>query len=179
MPGGYIYVTTALIRNMNTRAELAGVMGHEVGHIAAYHGAKAMQTNLGLSLLSQLVLGEGSAAQQVLEYTVGTYLNTAHSQDQELEADELGVTYASESGYNPWGIVDFFGFIEQISGTGDPLSNLLSSHPAPQDRIADSTRQINALNISKQDPNYVYDDQGSSVSFAQIKQRVIDGTASP
>ena len=172
IPGGYVYVTTALIKNMKTRAELAGVMGHEVGHISAYHGAEAIQTNLGLFILSGIFLGEGEAA-EVLNFVVGSYLNTAHSQEQELEADELGVEYSSAAGYNPWGLVDFFGFIGDLSGTSDPVSDFLSSHPAPTERISEASAQIEKLGIAKDDPKYEYQDN----QFLQIRDIVIAGSA--
>jgi predicted Zn-dependent protease len=175
IPGGYVYVTTALIRNMDSRAELAGVIGHEIGHVSAYHGAKALETQFALNLISEFFLGDSEATRQVLDFTVGAYLNTAHSQNQELEADKLGVEFSAASGNNPWGLVSFFEFIRDLSGESDPISNFLSTHPAPADRITDSSAQITALGISKNDPKYP-NDKGS-VPFSEIKNRVI--AASP
>ncbi len=171
VPGGYVYVTTALLSNMDSRAELAGVMGHEVGHVSAYHGARAMQTQLGIDLIKGLLLGEQAANDSTVDFLAGTYLaSTQHSQEQELEADGLGVKFSADTGHNPWGLVGFFEFIGGISGESDPISDFLGSHPPPAERVTRSTAQINGLGIGKDDARYAYD--GGSLPFSQIKARV-------
>lgn len=158
-PGGYVYVTTGLMRNMGSRAELAGVLGHEVGHVSAYHGVEALELEFGLGLLIDMVLGSDSAAGQVVGYATGFYWNTAHSRDQELESDTLGVEFAHAAGYNPWGLVDFFEFLGAVSGgSGDPISKFMSSHPSSTDRITESSAQIEALGVTKTQAGLVVDD---------------------
>ena len=155
-PGGFIYVTTGLMRNIGSKSELASVLGHEVGHVSAYHGAKAMERSLGLSLFSELLLGDSEATAEIVEFVVGTYLNTAHSQDQELQADRLGIEFAKNAEYNPWGIVDFFSWLDDLSE--DSMFSFLSSHPEPSERILESTTEITQLGIDKDDMRYITDD---------------------
>jgi predicted Zn-dependent protease len=155
-PGGFIYVTTGLMRMVSTKSELAGVLGHEVAHVSAYHGAKAMERALGLSLFNELLLGDYEATAQVVDFVVGTYLNTAHSQDQELQADQLGIEFALDASYNPWGIVDFFTWLDGLSE--DSMFSFLSSHPEPSERISESSAELNQLGITQDDRGYIRDD---------------------
>jgi predicted Zn-dependent protease len=110
IPGGYVYVTRQLVSLMNNEAELAGVLGHEVGHVAARHSAareRAAQRNsiLGAlgSILSGVLLGNGalgSLGQQV--FSAAPQLLTAkYSRKQETEADSLGIRYLAGAGYDP------------------------------------------------------------------------------
>lgn len=174
-PGGYIYVTIGLLREMESRAELAGVLGHEIGHVSARHGVKAMEKEIGLSLLLDMLFGSESATSQVVSQATALYFNTAHSRDQELESDELGTQYAYAAGYNPWGLVDFFEFLKQATQGSDPLSNsiskFLSSHPDHDDRISQTSTQIQALGVEKNDGKLVYDDgNGGYMTYDQLKQ---------
>ena len=155
-PGGFVYVTTGLMRNVSSKSELASILGHEVGHISAYHGAKAMERSLGLSLFSELLLGDSEATAQVVNFVVGTYLNTAHSQDQELQADSLGIDFARDASYNPWGLVDFFTWLDMLSE--DSMFSFLSSHPEPSERITESSTRLQDLGITEDDSAYVRDD---------------------
>ncbi len=110
IPGGYVYVTRQLLALMNDEAELAGVLGHEVGHVAARHSEKrqkAAQRNSIIGLLGQIgaavLLGDGTAGQLGQQvFGTGTQLLTLkYSRKQEEEADDLGVRYLSSAGYDP------------------------------------------------------------------------------
>ena len=110
IPGGYIYTTRQLVALMNNEAELAGVLGHEVGHVAARHSqrrqAKAQQnTLLGAAgaILSGILLGNTGLGQQIGQtFLQGSQLLTLKfSRSQELEADELGIRYLNQAGYDP------------------------------------------------------------------------------
>ncbi|MFT7623727.1 MAG: putative Zn-dependent protease [Myxococcota bacterium] len=157
-PGGFVYVTVGLMRKVNSRAELAGVMGHEVGHVSGLHGVRTMESQQLTGVLSDWLLGEDSSLGEVVGWATGTYLQTAHSQDMELEADMLGVTYAHKAGYNPWGIVDFFTLLRDLVGDSDPVSSFLSSHPEPAERIDESSKQIDGLGVAKDQAGLVIDD---------------------
>lgn len=110
IPGGYVYVTRQLLALMNDEAELAGVLGHEVGHVAARHSEKrqqAAQRNSIIGLLGQIgaavLLGDGAAGQLGQQvFGTGTQLLTLkYSRKQEEEADDLGIRYLSGAGYDP------------------------------------------------------------------------------
>jgi len=149
LPGGYVYVTRGILALMNTEAELAGVLGHEVGHVVARHTAqrinRAVTTNLVTGVLGGLLgaaLGVPEVAQ--LGQLVGAGLLAQYSQDQEFEADELGVRYMSKAGYNPLAQADLLSSLSRESelaravagNTGrDPLEDFFASHPNTLERV--------------------------------------------
>ena len=120
LPGGFIYVHRGLIEATDTEAELAGVLGHEIGHVVARHGAKQAQraaiATLGLRVLGS-VLGRGTggrigamAAEMV---TAGTFMR--FSRDAEREADRLGAENVAAGGHDPHGMVTFLREARQAS----------------------------------------------------------------
>ena len=102
VPGGYIYITRQLLGLMDSEAELASVLGHEVGHITADHSAerqnRGLLSQLG-ALLVGVVTGSGELAQLAGQVSTGLFLQ--YSRSQELESDELGVQYMTAAGYDP------------------------------------------------------------------------------
>ncbi len=146
LPGGYIYISRALLALANTEAEVAGVLAHEVGHVTARHTAKridrATWTQLGAGLLG--ILGQQFLNTDLLGQ-VGQIAGAAHvagfSRDQEYEADLLGVRYMTGVGYNPFAQGDFLSQLgretwlsEQITGTRYQ-PNFLATHPNTPDRV--------------------------------------------
>lgn len=109
IPGGYVYITRQLMALMNSEAELASVLGHEVGHVAARHSQKrnsrATQAGIGAVLATVLggVLlgGDGAKLGQQLGGAIAQRYVLSYSRAQEYEADDLGVTYLTKSGYDP------------------------------------------------------------------------------
>jgi predicted Zn-dependent protease len=142
MPGGYIYVTRGLLAHMQSEAQLAGVLGHEIGHVTARHSARQITqqqlAGLGLgiaSAVSPAFRRYGSTAEQALGLLMLKY-----SRDDESQADELGVRYASISGYDPREIPGTFRTLQRIAEhAGQSLPGYLSTHPDPGQRVERTT----------------------------------------
>lgn len=145
LPGGYVYVTRGLLALVNDEAELAGVIGHEIGHVIARHGAQRQTAALGASVLGA-VLG-AIAGNQAVDQVVGLGgqgLLAGYSRDQEYEADALGVRYLARAGYDPYAQADFLNVMEEqqrlqatLSGQKyDASADWLASHPATPERVA-------------------------------------------
>jgi predicted Zn-dependent protease len=133
-PGGFTYISTGLILQSTTCAEIAGVMGHELGHVTERHAVKKIEDTYAVSAITDWFLGDGIGA----EIASGVYAfltNTQFSQEHELESDVVGVQVSHDAGYNPFGLADFFEKLIELSG-GQSIPTFLSSHPANDDRIA-------------------------------------------
>ncbi|RME01905.1 MAG: peptidase M48 [Calditrichaeota bacterium] len=137
LPGGWVYFTRGILAHFNSEAELAGVMGHEVGHVVARHGAEQMSK----AQLAGLALNVGAAVSanfrrlsRVAEMGLGL-LFLKFSRGQESEADLLGVEYSTRLGYNAHQMANFFKTIARISEkSGQSIPSFLSTHPNPRDR---------------------------------------------
>lgn len=151
IPGGYVYVTRQLVALMNNEAELAGVLGHEVGHVAARHSQKRQSaatrnTVLGVlgSVLAGAVLGNSALGQlgQKIFSTGSQLLTLKYSRGQETEADSLGVTYLKRAGYDPRAMGTVLRSLAQqtaldaqLTGTADKVPEWASTHPDPASRV--------------------------------------------
>ncbi|MFQ5751614.1 MAG: M48 family metalloprotease [bacterium] len=139
LPGGYVYITRGILGYMNSEAELAGVMGHEIGHITARHGAKAYTR----AQLAQVGFGVGyifsdtfRRFSDVAQLGVGL-LFLRFSRDQERQSDELGVQYSTTVGYDASDMSHFFGTLNRLQEqSGQSLPGWFSTHPNPADREA-------------------------------------------
>ena len=129
-PGGYIYVYSGLIKYLDSEDQLAGVMGHEIGHADGRHSTKQATKMMGVQVLSQVLLGNQQALQQVAAGLVGLKFSRAH----ETEADELSVKYLCATQYNAAGAAAFF---EKLSaaGNGARQPEFMSTHPNPDNRV--------------------------------------------
>ncbi len=137
VPGGYVYFSRGILAMLNNEAEVAGVMGHEIGHIAARHSAKQYSR----AQLAQVGLGVGSlinvpVLSGLAELGAGM-LFLRFSRDNEREADDLGVEYASKAGYDSAQLANFFETLERMNPGSDRsgLPSWFSTHPSPQDRV--------------------------------------------
>ena len=143
LPGGYVYVTRGLMAYLENEAQLAVVLGHEIGHVVGRHGSRAtrkQQFGMGALILgaigSQAVLG-GNAAENVLNMggTATQLLFLKYGRDAETESDQLGVEYAAMSGYKASEGSAFFRSLKRMGEqSGQSLPSLMSSHPDPGDR---------------------------------------------
>jgi predicted Zn-dependent protease len=141
VPGGYVYFTRGILAHLNNEAELAGVMGHEIGHITARHSAQQYSK----AQLAQVTLGVGSAVASaaglgalsgLAQMGVGM-LFLRFSRDNERQADSLGVEYASKLHYDAAQLASFFHTLEQMNPGADRsgLPSWFSTHPNPEDRV--------------------------------------------
>ena len=143
LPGGPMYVNRGLINAARNEAELAGVLAHEMSHVALRHGtnqsSKAYLGQTGLSILGGL-LGKKSSTSQIVNAVGGFGLNAAFlkfSRDDETQADATGAEIMARAGYDPVAMADFFAVLREQQGR-DPskLERFFSSHPAPANREA-------------------------------------------
>ncbi len=165
-PGGHIYLYTGLLKNMDNEAELAAVMAHEISHVVARHGVKRLQAAMGVALLQQLVLGNSSDA---LNAAVGMAVGlsfASYSRENEREADSYGITYMTQTGYDPRGAISMFEKLAQMSdGSPNFFESLTMSHPDTQERIANAKEEISSMNLSS---NLVL----NSDKYRQMKTRL-------
>ena len=156
LPGGHIYVSRGLLAIANSEDELANVIGHEIGHVAARHHAQqeARQQQVGalsvLGTLAAAVLGGAEAAQSVgqLGQLAGAGFLAAHSRDQEREADEIGQTLAANGGWNPSGMAEFLATLgrETTLELGqERRPGFLDTHPATPERVESAWARARTL----------------------------------
>jgi predicted Zn-dependent protease len=131
-PGGYIYITTGLLKAAHNEAEIAAVLGHVVGR----HSVRKLQTAYGVGLATDLILGDRQTLQAIIGIATQVVL-LKNSRDDEFEADEFGIKYAVAAGYDPQAMLSFFQTLLQLQGSASPsgLAGWFSTHPATEDRI--------------------------------------------
>jgi predicted Zn-dependent protease len=149
--GGRVYLHTGLLAATNTEAQLASVVGHEIGHIVGRHGlenvkrAQRMQLGVGIAAVVGAVFGGQKGADYgaaLGSLAAGGFL-MKHSRDAEREADYLGLYNLQRAGYNPGGMVQMFEILNQISRSQpNALGSILSSHPPASERAANTRREI-------------------------------------
>jgi predicted Zn-dependent protease len=149
LPGGYVYVTRGLMSHLTSEAELAAVMGHEIGHITARHTvsmiSKAQLANIGLAvgmILRPELQSLGGVAQAGM-----SLLFLKYGRDAERQADDLGLRYVTRVGYDPRPMMDVFTTLERVSAAESKgrVPGWLSTHPDPGDRRTRIGREIAAL----------------------------------
>ena len=140
LPGGYIYITRGILPFLNDEEQMAGVLGHEIGHVTARHSAqqytKATSAGVGLTLLS-IFVPEARPLQGAAETALGV-LFLKYGRDDELQADRLGTQYTAKSGWDPRGVGGMLRTLERLdaaSGSSKGVPNWLSTHPSPADRV--------------------------------------------
>jgi len=169
LPGGFIYVTRGLLAHLTSEAELASVVGHEIGHVTARHTAAEMS--------KQQLIGLGLAAGSMASSQVAKYAGTANqalgilylkfSRDDESQADQLGLRYMRRASYDPRQMPEVFRMLERLSAAegGGRLPTWLETHPSPANRVAAINSQIAAL---------PQDFSGTSVN-RDAYERLLDG----
>ena len=167
IPGGYLYVNVGLIRAAENESELAGVIGHEIGHVVGKHGVKQMTRQLGLAAVAQLALGEDqSKLEQMVAGLATNGVLTKYSRDAEREADMYAVQEMYDAGIDPEGMATFFEKLRNLQKSKPSrLQQMFATHPLTTERITAVRSQIARLprksNLKK-----------DSQRFHQIKKRL-------
>ncbi len=137
LPGGFIYIYKGLL-DVLTEAELAAVLGHEVGHVAARHGIKRIQAVYGyqlIAIVAMAVIGDKPEAAQIQELAddIFTLIVLGYSREDEFQSDRLGTKYAYGAGYDPYGMIMLLEKLQQQER--GPQVTFLSTHPPAEARI--------------------------------------------
>jgi predicted Zn-dependent protease len=164
LPGGFVYVNRGLIEHAGSKSELAGVLGHEIGHVLLRHSAerieKAEKTNLGVSVVCGLTNICSSSAARVAINVGGAALFARFSRRDELEADSAAVGILIRAGYDPQGIATMYAkLLETREQRPDLVAGWFASHPLEEDRIAAVMRVIRSTQadtraLARDDPDF-------------------------
>jgi predicted Zn-dependent protease len=164
LPGGYVYITRGLMVYLNSEAELAGVIGHEIGHVTARHGVRqqSMSTAVGLGAIlgSILVPGLDNQAGASLLQTLSSAWVSGYGRDHELESDRLGAEYIAKTGYNPQAMVEVISVLknqelfdaEQAKKEGRAprrYHGTFDTHPSNDARLKQVVGEANKYQVAK------------------------------
>ena len=148
LPGGQVFITAALLDRLNSEAQLAGVLGHEVGHVIGRHGAEHLaKQQLGSALVNAVGIAasdrpDSGRQAAILAQAVNQMVNLKYGRDDELESDRLGFEFMTEAGYNPIGIVELMKILDSARGSAGGQPEFMSTHPNPGNRIEQLTEII-------------------------------------
>jgi len=156
LPGGYIYITRGILPFLNDEAQLAGVLGHETGHVTARHAAqqytRAVGGTIGLVALGIFVPGARPFG-QLAEQGLGV-LFLKYGRGDELQADQLGARYAARGNWDPAGVPDMLttlGRLDEASGQRRGVPNWLETHPEPLARVKEIQPAVQQLSAGRTD----------------------------
>src|SRR5690348_1412728 len=170
LPGGFFFVNSGLLLKADSESELAGVMAHEIAHVAARHGTKQATRGEIINLASIPLIFMGGWTGYAIQQGAGLaiplgFLN--FSRAFEREADYLGLQYLYKTGYDPTSFVDFFEKIQSLEkkkpGT---ISKVFSTHPMTDDRIKSAQEEIQKILVAK--PEYIV----NTSEFNDVKARL-------
>lgn len=140
LPGGQIFITMGLLKRLKSEDQLAGVLGHEIGHVIHRHSAQQMaQSDFYQGLVGAVATattnGYGMGGGQIAQY-VAQIQQMKFGRNDELQSDEFGVKYMVRAGYNPNAMIEVMEILAEASGGGQNRDEFMSSHPSPANRIA-------------------------------------------
>jgi len=152
LPGGQIFITRALYDQLETEGELAGILGHETGHVVARHSAEQIakaQLTQGLSGAAVIAACDpnspnGCVAASQIAAVVGQLIGMKYSREDEIDADWLGVCFMNDSGYDPQDMVKVMQLLDSLS-QGQRPPEFMSSHPDPGNRVLQIQEAIQNL----------------------------------
>ena len=142
LPGGQIFITEGLLHELTTEGQIAGVLGHEVGHVLERHGAEHMakaQLTQGLTGAAVIATGDYRTAQ--MAQVIGALVNMKYGRNDELESDRWGVRLTAEAGYDPSSMIKVMEILKEAGG-GRSQPEFFSTHPNPDNRIDKIKQEI-------------------------------------
>ena len=139
-PGGHVFITSGLLRLMQSEAELAGVLGHEIAHVIQKHHLKAVQQSARLDLASMVVASQLDEDRQRQLERISNGFRDLYSRglerDDEYEADRMGVILAARAGYDPYGLPAVLQTLGALNPADSDLALLFGTHPSPAQRLS-------------------------------------------
>jgi predicted Zn-dependent protease len=163
LPGGYIYVTTGILSYLNSEGELAGVLGHEIGHVTARHGAQQQSMGIAGAILTGIIASKTGKDTKSLNQ-LSTALIKGYGREHELQADKLGAEYLARSGYATKNMLDVIGvlkaqeqyskFLAKKEGRQAPsYHGVFSSHPTNDRRLQNVIAQADKIKSAGTKPD--------------------------
>lgn len=144
LPGGPVFITKALFDRLETEGQLAGVLGHEIGHVVARHSAQRIaKANLTEGITGAVVVASGDERTAQMAVMVGQMINMKYGREDELQSDMLGVQFMVDAGYDPRSLIGVMKILEETSGGSPP--EFMSTHPNPGNRAARIEEAIQQL----------------------------------
>jgi len=170
LPGGPVYVTRALLKNLKTEGQLAAVLAHEITHINSRHGSQQISRQMGIQVLlaaaaaaaGRTEKGAQMATQAEDLANVVGLVNLKYSRGMESEADRFGLDYLAASGYDPREMANLLGVFVSMGGPRAP--EILSTHPNPEARVGDVEQMIRAK----------YPNRGGRVADDEYRREVLN-----
>ena len=146
LPGGQIFITYALLSRLKNEDQLAGVLGHEIGHVINRHSAEHIaKQELTQGLIQATDIASGDPG--MISRFIGNMVNMKYGREDELESDDYGVKYLVEAGYDPEAMIDVMRILKEASGGGNQ-PEFMSTHPSPDNRI-EKLKEVIAKHKSK------------------------------
>lgn len=175
LPGGQIFITAALLKRLENEAQLAGVLGHEVGHVLGRHSAE----HLAKARLTQGLVGAASVAGSsdysggqvaaMIANMVGQMVNMRFGREDELESDKFGLRFMADAGYNPSALIRVMKILAESRGGDASQPEFLSTHPDPGNRSQKIEQEIAALYPNGIPKNLSL---GESESFEEVRGKL-------
>jgi len=164
LPGGYIYITTGLMAYLNSEGELAGVLGHEIGHVTARHGVQQQSAGLASAILVDLISKKAKGVNTKSLQQFSTAMIRGYGREHELQADKLGAEYLARVGYNPETMIDVISVLKaqeeynkyraRQEGRQPPsYHGVFSSHPSNDRRLQEVIGSAKRIKTAGKRPN--------------------------
>jgi len=184
LPGGYIYITRGLLARLDNEAQLASVLGHEIGHVTARHGVRRLQKTLGFNVLLAVVdqVASGKEGYQkrrgiikVASSVAFATVSLGYSRKDEFQADELGTEYAYKSGRDPEGMVQLLEVLKSMHDREpSAIEEFFSSHPKSSNRIEAVNKQIAQIPAEQKKGDLRQSEYKSKISDMLKAQKAYD-----